>query len=244
MTLNSLTVSATLFFLAVVPVLPAAAQTADATPKTIAVIGTGSVGGALGPEFAALGHSVVYGSRDPSRDDVRALVARTGNGATATTPAAAADDADIVVLAVPGMVVGDVESGLGDLSGKILIDPTNPLVRGDDGLFRMGVDSSNGEIIQANAPGAFVVKAFNTLNWSTMVDPESAGGPVSIPLAGDSAAAKRTVAALVEELGLEAIDVGGIHHARHVEGMLILWINNRYVDGQAFEFHLRKVDVD
>ena len=53
---------------------------------TIAVIGTGDVAGALGPEFAAQGHTIVYGSRNPSRDDVRALVARTGNAASATTP--------------------------------------------------------------------------------------------------------------------------------------------------------------
>ena len=51
--------------------LPAAAE-------TIAVIGTGNVGGALGPEFAALGHTIVYGSREPERDDVVALVERTG----------------------------------------------------------------------------------------------------------------------------------------------------------------------
>ena len=44
---------------------------------TIAVIGTGDVAGALGPEFAAQGHTIVYGSRNPSRDDVRALGART-----------------------------------------------------------------------------------------------------------------------------------------------------------------------
>jgi predicted dinucleotide-binding enzyme len=55
------------------------------------------------------------------------------------------------------------------------------------------------------APNAYVVKAFNTLNWRTMLDPESAGGPVSIPLVGDSAEAKAVVATLVEGIGLEPI---------------------------------------
>jgi len=210
--------------------------------ETIAVIGTGNVGGALGPEFAALGHTIVYGSREPSRDDVAELVARTGGTARATTPAAAAAAADVIILAVPGMLVVDIVEGLGDLSGKILIDPTNPLARGADGRFYLAVDTSNGERIQAAAPDAQVVKAFSTVNYQTMIDPQTAGGPVSIPLVGDDAEAKARVAGLVSALGLEPIDLGPIQHARHVEGMLILWINNRFGPGPAFEFHLRNVD--
>ena len=208
---------------------------------TIAVIGTGQVGAALGTEFAALGHEIVYGSRDPERDNVKELVARTAHGATATSQAEAVAGADIVVLAVPGLVVEAVTGSLGDLSGKIIIDPTNPLVRREDGLMEMGVATSNAEIIQAAAPDAYVVKAFNTLNWRTMIDPGSSGGPVSIPLVGDSDRAKAKVAELIKGMGLEPIDVGPLHHARIVEGMLILWINNRFFDGQSFDFHLRKL---
>ncbi len=208
---------------------------------TIAIIGTGSVGGALGPAFSAQGHTIVYGSRDPSSDNVSALVARTGDGTTATTPANAVRDADIVVLAVPGMLVAEITQGLGDLSGKIIIDPTNPLERTDKGLVH-GVATSNAEIIQQVAPGAYVVKAFNSLNWRTMVDPDSSGGPVSIPLAGNNDEAKATVAALVEGMGLEAIDVGSVENAHWVEGMLMLWINNRYSDNArpSFDYHLRR----
>ncbi len=207
---------------------------------TIAIIGTGNVGAALGPEFAEQGHTIVYGSRDASSDDVKALVAKTGDGTTATTPANAVRDADIVVLAVPGMLVAEITQGLGDLSGKIIIDPTNPLKRTDSG-FTHGVATSNAEIIQEMAPGAYVVKAFNALSWQTMLDPDSSGGPVSIPLAGNSDDAKATVAELVEGMGLEAIDVGPVENARWVEGMLMLWINNRYgSDRPNFDFYLRK----
>jgi predicted dinucleotide-binding enzyme len=206
---------------------------------TIAVIGTGSVGGALGPEFAAQGHEIVYGSRDPGRDKVRELVERTGHGARAATPAEAAASSDIVLLAVPGMLVEEITLGLGDLAGKIVIDPTNPLVHRDDGMMDLGVETSNSEIIQAAAPEAYVVKAFNTLNWRTMVDPGTSGGPVSIPLAGDNVEAKATVAQLVEGLGLEPIDVGPLRHAGYIEGMLVLWINNRFVRGQPFDYYLR-----
>ena len=207
---------------------------------TIAIIGTGSVAAALGPEFAAQGHTIVYGSRSPDREDVLQLVANTSDDASATSPADAVVDASIVVLAVPGLMVEEITIGLGDLSGKIIVDPTNPLADGENGLVH-AVDTSNGEIIQAAAPGAHVVKAFNTLNWRTMIDPDSSGGPVSIPLAGNSSDAKAKVAELIEAMGLEAIDVGPIENSHWVEGMLILWINNRFgSDRPSFDIHLRK----
>ncbi len=211
-----------------------------AAADTIAIIGTGDVAHALGVEFAAQGHTIVYGSRKPDRGSVQDLVEATGHGATATTQAEAVVDADIVVLAVPGMLVEEITLSLGDLSGKIIIDPTNPLERSLLTL-KHGVDTSNAEIIQSAAPDADVVKAFNTLNWKTMMEPDESGGPVSIPLAGDSCSAKRKVAKLVEGMGLDPIDVGGIENAHWIEGMLILWINNRYGSTRdSFDFYLRR----
>ena len=128
------------------------AATPEAPAETIAIIGTGDVGGALGPEFAALGHTVIYGSRDPSRDKVKQLVQATGDDAAAMTQAEAAAAANVVVLAVPGLLVEEITRNLGDLAGKIVIDPTNPL-RSDGGRFEHAVASSNAEIIQAAAPG-------------------------------------------------------------------------------------------
>ncbi len=213
----------------------------QASAETIAIIGTGNVANGLGPQFARLGHIIVYGSRDPSRDEVKDLVERTAHGASATTPAEAAAGADIVVLAVPGGAIEAVTKGLGNLADKIIIDPTNPLRRREDGLFEMGVETSNAELIQGWAPDAHVVKAFNSLNWEQMADPESSGGPISILLVGNSAKAKAVIARLAEGMGLEPIDLGPLRHARVVEGMLILWINNRYVRNEPFEYHLRKV---
>ena len=211
-----------------------------AAADTIAVIGTGNVGHALGIEFAAQGHRIVYGSRNPERDSVKDLVAQTGHGATATTQAAAVVGADIVVLAVPGMLAEEITLSLGDLSGKIIIDPTNPLKREGSSLSH-AVATSNGEIIQAAAPDADVVKAFNALNWKTMMDPDESGGPVSIPLAGNNDNAKAKVAELVAGMGLDPIDLGGIENAHWIEGMLILWINNRYGGSRdPFDFYLRR----
>ncbi len=211
---------------------------APASAARIAVIGTGNVGAALGPEFAMQGHTIVYGSREPGRDDVQALVARTAGDASATQPQQAVIGADMVVLAVPGTAAVDIVSGLGDLSGKVLIDPTNVVSR-ENGRMSHGVPGkgSNAAMIQAAQPGAFVVKAFNTLNWVQMVDPETAGGPITIMLAGDHAEAKATVAELVRGMDLDAVDVGGLEYAHLLEEMLVMWANS--MGGQPFNYYLR-----
>lgn len=202
--------------------------------ETIALIGTGNVGAALGQRFAEHGHTVLYGSRDPSSADVLALVETTGHGSVALPPAEAAARADIVVLAVPWSAAEDVVRGLGSLSGKILVDPTNPRVSAPDGFADYPRDSSNAERIAALAPGAHVVKAFNTLGSETMLDPRVAGGPVTLPLVGDDRAAKERVAALAREIGLEAIDAGPLRHARIVEGLHYLRAN---AAGGRINFH-------
>jgi hypothetical protein len=217
-----------------------------ATPvraETIAVIGTGNVGAALGPEFAAQGHTIVYGSREPNRDDVQALVARTAGRASASPPEQAVADADIVVLAVPGTAAVEIASGLGDLAGKILIDPTNVVSR-EGGRMSHGVPGkgSNAAMIQDAQPGAFVVKAFNTLNWMQMVEPDSAGGPITIMLAGDNADAKAKVAELVRGMDLDAVDVGGLEYAHVLEEMLVMWANS--LGSQPFNYYLRPMPRD
>ena len=207
--------------------------------ETIAVIGTGNVGGALGPEFAAQGHTIIYGSREPRRADVVDLVRRTGNGATAAQPGDAVEDADIVVLAVPGTAAADIARSLGDLSGKIILDPTNVVSRGSDfPAYPIEGNDSNAARIQDAQPGAIVVKAFNTLNYRQMVDPETAGGPISIPLAGDNSRAKATIAALVEGMGLHPVDVGPLAYARVLEEMLVMWAYSIGSEN-AYNYYLR-----
>ena len=203
----------------------------SALADTIAIIGTGNVGGALGRRFAELGHTIIYGSRTPERADVRALVAASGPNASATTQREAAQRAEIVVLAVPATVAEDLTPQLGDLSGRIVIDPTNPRIVAADGLRDYAYADSLAERIQALAPGARVVKAFSTLGYYTMLDPRVADGPVSIPIAGDDAAARRKVAELTTGIGLEPVDVGPLRYAHVIEGLHFL----RYNAGQFGE---------
>ena len=90
--------------------------------EIVAVIGTGDMGNSLGPKLAEIGYRVIYGSRDPIRESVLALVERTGSGATATTQREAAQAAGIVLLAVPWPAMEQVAQNLGNLDGKIVID--------------------------------------------------------------------------------------------------------------------------
>ncbi len=207
----------------------------------IAVVGTGNVGEALGPEFAAQGHTIVYGSREPTRQDVKDLVAKTGHGATATTQKEAVAGAEMVVLAVPGTAAEEVVKSLGNLSGKIILDPTNRVNRNSpDGWANYDKPanaSSNAELIQAAAPGAKVVKAFNTLNVGQMTNPETAGGPITIMVAGDDAQAKATITGLIKGMGLEAVDVGPLRFAHVLEEMLVVWANG--LSRGRFNYYLR-----
>ena len=198
--------------------------------ETIAVIGTGSVGSALGPRFAATGHTVVYGSRTPEREDVQALVAATSGDASATMPPQAAQAADIVLLAVPWSVAEDVLVSLGDLSGKIIIDPINPRAVDEQGWRDYPSHISNAERMQALAPRSMVVKAFSTFSSETMIDPGMADHPVTIPLAGNDAEAKARVAEICELLGFASIDFGPVRFAHIIEGLYLLRANARQND--------------
>jgi len=209
---------------------------ASVRAETVALIGTGNVGAALGRRFAEHGHKIVYGSRNPAAADVRELVMVTGHGAVAVTQAEAATRADIVILAVPWSAAEDVVRALPSLRGKIVVDPTNPRVQASDGFadYPPQLEDSNAEKIARLAPGAEVVKAFSTLGFETMLDPKVAGGPVTVPIVGDDRAAKERVAVLAREIGLEAIDVGPLRHARIIEGLHYLRAN---ANGGRINYH-------
>lgn len=221
--------------LAATAVAAAGLMAQGAAAETVAVIGTGNVGAALGRRFAENGHKIIYGSRNPSAADVRELVAATGNGAAAATQAEAAAEGDIVILAVPWSAAEDVVRALPDLRGKIVVDPTNPRVMASDGFADYPIEDSNAERIARLAPGAHVVKAFSTLGAETMLDPQLAGGPVTVPIVGDDRAAKERVAALAREIELEAVDVGPLRHARIIEGLHFLRAN---AYGGRINYHL------
>ncbi len=195
-----------------------------ASKPTVGIIGTGDMGDSLGPRFAELGYTVVYGSRNPDSEKSRALAERTGHNARVTSQKEAAQAGDIVVLVVPWPAMETVAQNLGSLDGKIIIDPSMPSGAGEDGYFVSLVETSSAEMIQSWNPGARVVKAFATLGSYVIDNPMVVGGPVTVPIASDDRAAKEKVGEIIQAMGLDPVDGGPLRLAREIEALQRLYM--------------------
>lgn len=186
----------------------------------IAIIGTGSLGTALGTRLSER-HRVTFGSRDPGSDAARQLDEVLGKRADVRLIPEAVADAEGVVLATPWPVTEALVRTL-DLAGKVVIDATNDV--GPDFLPEASGPESCAERIARLASGARVVKAFCSTGAGNLQDPNF--GPVRpvMPFCGDDADAKRTVARLIEGVGFEAADAGPLVAARQLEALALLWI--------------------
>ena len=204
----------------------------------LAIIGAGSVGGTLGTAWAQkAGHEIFFGVRNPQSDKVQALVGSLGGMARAGTAAEAATSADVIVLATPWNGAEAAIRSMGDVSGKIILDATNPLAMGSDGLgLEIGHSTSAGEKVQGWAKGASVFKTLNTTGYGNMADPVFHGVKSAMFVAGDDAAAKPKVIALVAALGFEVIDAGPLRNARLLEAHAMLWIELALKRGLGRDF--------
>jgi len=201
----------------------------------IGIIGSGNVGGALGSRWAKLGHEVVFGTRDPQGLDVQQLAAKAGGKTSVATLADAASKGDALLLAMPWPATEQVIGSLGDLSKKILIDATNPLLPDMSGLT-LGTTTSAGEQVASWARGAKVVKAFNTVGANIMGDPSFDGHKPVMFYCGDDAEAKKVVKKLIDELVFEAVDAGPLKQARLLEPFALLWISLAFAQGMGLDF--------
>ncbi|MBV9551753.1 MAG: NADPH-dependent F420 reductase [Alphaproteobacteria bacterium] len=195
----------------------------------IAIIGAGNVGQALGQGWTRRGHDVRYGVRNPADPKYRDL--------TTATPDEAVAGAEIVVLATPWPATEAAIKGLGDLAGRIVIDCTNPLGMGPDGLqLVVGHDVSGGELVAQWVSGAAVFKAFNTTGFNNMADLSGYAVAPAMFVAGDDAAKKPAVIGLVGDLGFEAVDAGPLRRARLLEPLGMLWIDQALNRGAGRDF--------
>jgi 8-hydroxy-5-deazaflavin:NADPH oxidoreductase len=220
-------------------------QSRGSNAVRIAIVGTGSLGQALGKRWAALGHRVCFGTRNPAEARVQQLVSEAGHATSAATVADAAESAEVVVLAVPYDALEQTFRNAGDLGGKILIDCTNPVAMGAD-LLRQGLlighDASAGEEVARLAPGARVVKSLNTVGAPVVAAPQSGDDRAVMFYCGDDESAKQTTARLLDELGFDPVDCGPLNSARLLEPVAMLWISLAFSGrGPNFAFKMMKV---
>ncbi|MET9954829.1 NAD(P)-binding domain-containing protein [Streptomyces sp. NPDC006339] len=186
---------------------------AEGTTMKIGIIGAGNIGGNLTRRLTKLGHEVsVANSRGPHT--LTALAEETGATPVAVTEAARG--AEVVVVTVPLKAVPDLPAGLfdGAAEGFVVIDTGNYYPRERDGRIAAiedeGLTESRWTERQIGHP---VVKAFNGTYAEDIIDrPRPAGDPerIALPVAGDDEVAKKTVRALIDELGFDTVDAGGI----------------------------------
>jgi 8-hydroxy-5-deazaflavin:NADPH oxidoreductase len=204
----------------------------------IAIIGAGNVGSALGRGWLRAGEDVVFGVPDPAHPKHNSLPRERLN-----TPPEAARNAEIIVLATPWQATETAVKSIGNLSGKIVIDCTNPLGIGPNGLeLVLGHNTSAGEQVAAWALEASVFKALNQIGAENMDKAELYPIRPVMFVAGDDEAKKPVVMSLIAKLGFEAVDAGPLRIARLLEPYGMLWIDQALNRGRGRSFAFALID--
>ncbi len=184
----------------------------------IGILGTGAMATALGGAWVAAGHEVLVGGRDLAA--AAATAARIGAAGSGTLAQAAAHGA-VVLVAVPADSAARLVRDLAtELTGRTVIDCTNPLLPTEGGLMlATGAGTSIAGRLAEAAPGAHVVKAFNLCHESiwTLSPPVFEGAPLAVPLCADDPAALEAVSALITSMSCTPIPCGGLSRAAYLE---------------------------
>ncbi len=189
------------------------------------VLGSGEVGQELAKGLRDIGHEVRIGSRDPKKLAAYTAETKIPNG----TFAEVATWAEALVLAVKGSGAEGAlrQAGLENLSGKLIIDTTNPTTEAppQDGVLESftGPNESLMERLQKAAPRARFVKAFNSVGSDLMVNPKFEGGKPTMFYCGNDPAARAETARVLDQLGWEPADMGTAVAARAIEPLAVLW---------------------
>jgi hypothetical protein len=199
----------------------------------IVFLGYGNVGAPLADHLQRLGHHVTLAAANANSDSIQKALARN-TGLAVAPPREALASADVVFLATPFQANEEILKAVAaELKGKILVDCTNPVGPGiTHGLKSV---TSGSELVQKLVPEARVVKAFSIYGYENFEDnayPAYSVKPAML-FCGNDAGVKRMVAGLIEQLGWEALDVGGLEQALHLEHMTLLWVRMVRVNGAS-----------
>lgn len=204
----------------------------------ITIIGAGNMGRGIGYRLVAGGNAVTVVDINPESSEALAKelrsVAKNGGSASSAT-LENVELGEVVILAVYYGANLDVAKKLGKkLDGKVVVDIANPLNQSFDALATAAGTSSAEEVAKVVSSGAKVVKAFNTTFAGTLVSGNVGGIPLDVLIAGDDEAAKKTVAKLVTDGGLVAVDAGPLQRARELEGLGFLGISLQMKNNLGF----------
>lgn len=177
----------------------------------IGIIGTGAIGSTLARLATAAGIDVILAnSRGP--ETLTDLVTQLGPRARAATVADLAREADVVIAAIPLIAYTDLPAD--ELAGKVVIDTTNYYPQRDGQIAALDNDESTAsELVQAHLDRSFVVKGFNNITFASLGNgarPHGHPDRVTLPIAGENAAAKERAAALFDLIGYDSLDIGGL----------------------------------
>ncbi len=191
----------------------------------IGILGAGNMGAALGKLWAALGHEVCFGVRQPVSEKTAKRLAALGSSVQTGSLETAAKFGEVILIAVPWEATEKVVRSLAPhLAERVLIDCTNPIARDLSGLL-IGHNTSAAEEIARWAPQAKVVKCFNTVGAGGLHDARYGDHSASVLVCGDDEEAKHAVTQLAEGIGFEVIDAGPLAEARYIEPLALLWIH-------------------
>lgn len=206
----------------------------------ILIIGTGNMARGISTRLLAGGHEVqLY---NPDQADAEQLASELGHSAAERARVSVAPDLSRGIAASAVVVLASwypvnletARERASELSGKVVVDISNPLNETFDGLVTEGGPSAAERIREVLPAGAAVVKAFNTTFAGTLLDGSVAGQPLDVFLAGDDRGAKATVAAMVASAGLNPVDVGALKRARELEAIGLLGITLQEKLGTGF----------
>ena len=193
--------------------------------QRIGVLGSGGVGKILSEGFQKKGHSVTLGTEHPEKLSEWAQQNKQiaiGNFSKTIS------SSDSIILAVKGTAAeAVVKKFSSELAGRVVIDATNPIadkppVNGVIQFFT-SLDKSLMEILQAAAPQAKFVKAFNSVGNALMIDPDFGDGHPTMFICGNDPTAKKEVSELLQTVGWDAEDMGHVESARAIEPLCMLW---------------------
>ena len=193
----------------------------------VGILGSGEVGKALSKAFVKHGYQVVIGSDHPEK--IAEFKKEFENpGLETASFELCARLADIIVLCVKGTAAEKVIQNVkGELSGKIVIDSTNPIADAppQNGVLKFftNLDESLMERLQKIASDVHFVKAFNSIGNAFMDNPDFGGVKPTMFICGNNDSAKKKVTEILERFGFEVQDMGMAEGARAIEPLAMLW---------------------